>query len=283
MSWKMRGILGVLGLAAAFLSWQFLSSFKVTQPNTKTSAADNGQLSALLSSNDADRDGLSDSEESVWNADFQNPDTDGDGYLDGEEVASGHNPTVPGPDDYIDGFNGENLSKRLQEMLVAGLAEGSLKPSADTFSSSTAAIADNLAEKLKEQTEVPEPQIIVANDSLAAKQNYVTAVFPIMQALPEDITPQSEDPFVYTPAQQQKLTAVLAKLKETPTPRSWAQFHARLIVSVASIERSYALLAQAEEAKDLVTKLGINNQLVELMYTTLPQIYEDFFSMIENP
>src|SRR3989344_1419590 len=48
---------------------------------------------------DADGDGLTDSEESYWNTDFLNPDTDEDGFLDGEEVASGHDPRVPSSED----------------------------------------------------------------------------------------------------------------------------------------------------------------------------------------
>ena len=54
---------------------------------------------------DADNDGLSDTEESYWNTDFQNPDTDGDGFLDGEEAASRHDPKVPGPYDKLADLN----------------------------------------------------------------------------------------------------------------------------------------------------------------------------------
>ena len=50
---------------------------------------------------DADKDGLTNREESTWNTDFENPDSDGDGFLDGEEVASGHDPLKPGPDDAL--------------------------------------------------------------------------------------------------------------------------------------------------------------------------------------
>src|SRR3989344_7523728 len=50
---------------------------------------------------DVDMDGLSDAEESYWNTDFQDPDTDKDGYLDGEEAASRHDPAKPGPDDSL--------------------------------------------------------------------------------------------------------------------------------------------------------------------------------------
>ncbi len=48
---------------------------------------------------DSDNDGLKDWEENLYKTDLLNPDTDGDGYLDGEEINSGHNPLVKGPND----------------------------------------------------------------------------------------------------------------------------------------------------------------------------------------
>jgi len=48
---------------------------------------------------DTDNDGLQDWEENLYQTDYLNPDTDGDGYLDGEEINSGHNPLVKAPGD----------------------------------------------------------------------------------------------------------------------------------------------------------------------------------------
>ncbi len=50
---------------------------------------------------DSDNDGLRDWEEELYKTDPNNPDTDGDGYLDGEEVDSGHNPLVKAPGDKL--------------------------------------------------------------------------------------------------------------------------------------------------------------------------------------
>ena len=44
---------------------------------------------------DPDNDGLKNWEEDTYRTDPRNPDTDGDGYLDGEETASGYDPTIP--------------------------------------------------------------------------------------------------------------------------------------------------------------------------------------------
>jgi len=48
---------------------------------------------------DSDNDGLKDWQENLYRTDANNPDTDGDGYLDGEEIDSGHNPLVKSPGD----------------------------------------------------------------------------------------------------------------------------------------------------------------------------------------
>lgn len=50
---------------------------------------------------DSDNDGLKDWQEELYKTDPYNPDTDGDGYLDGEEVNSGHNPLVKAPGDEV--------------------------------------------------------------------------------------------------------------------------------------------------------------------------------------
>lgn len=46
--------------------------------------------------NDPDQDGLNDEMEAFYGTDPNNPDTDGDGHSDGEEVAGGYDPLLPG-------------------------------------------------------------------------------------------------------------------------------------------------------------------------------------------
>jgi hypothetical protein len=59
---------------------------------------------------DQDNDGLKNWEETLWKTDPNNPDTDGDGTNDGNEINQGRDPVVKGPDDNIEGilFNGSN-------------------------------------------------------------------------------------------------------------------------------------------------------------------------------
>lgn len=54
-------------------------------------------LKTDMNNPDTDGDGLNDGDEVIiWKTDPLKPDTDGDGYLDGEEVRNGYNPLGPG-------------------------------------------------------------------------------------------------------------------------------------------------------------------------------------------
>ncbi len=67
---------------------------------------------------DRDQDGLSDEEEKALGTDWQNPDTDGDGYTDGVEVSGGFNPLVPAPGDRFSEKDAKKVSKVVE---VAGV------------------------------------------------------------------------------------------------------------------------------------------------------------------
>jgi len=73
-----------------------VSSFKPAENRTLTitEAYENADL-------DSDGDGLRDWEEALWKTDPFNPDTDGDGTVDGREISDSRDPTVKGPDDKI--------------------------------------------------------------------------------------------------------------------------------------------------------------------------------------
>lgn len=107
-----------------------------------------GVAKPLLSpEEDVDQDGLSNTDESYWNTDFQNPDTDHDGYLDGEEVVSGFDPRESASDprgdslsDTVYGtvkviqagdFMDVNLTDNVSGLLAGGIAAGDLTREAD--------------------------------------------------------------------------------------------------------------------------------------------------------
>ncbi len=74
-----------------------------SQPSPSPSAAVESSTPLVTSSqpvgsnaDDPDQDGLNNAEERLYGTDPNNPDTDGDGYPDGEEVKNGYNPLGSG-------------------------------------------------------------------------------------------------------------------------------------------------------------------------------------------
>lgn len=127
MTHKIKVFLTFMVLGASFSVFTFFKSIDVRVPALKELKS--SVLSAI--DNDRDDDGLDNTEESYWNTDFQNPDTDGDGFLDGEEIASGHDPLIPGPEDFLP--TDANLTKKLSSLALSGLYEGSLKNDSDDY------------------------------------------------------------------------------------------------------------------------------------------------------
>lgn len=84
---------------------------------------------------DADTDGLKNWEEEIYKTDPRNPDTDGDGYLDGEEIASGYDPAIKAPDDALEGTDAsvprqapKNLTVYLAQILSQKISAGEIDP-----------------------------------------------------------------------------------------------------------------------------------------------------------
>lgn len=108
-------ILGVLGGTIALIIARFRTPATEVSQNPQTSSlpgANTGGQQVVDPTGDSDVDGLTNADEKLWGANPNNPDTDGDGFKDGEEVSSNHNPTIPGPNDKLPaGFvPGQNIA-----------------------------------------------------------------------------------------------------------------------------------------------------------------------------
>ncbi|MDP3696661.1 MAG: hypothetical protein Q8R55_01360 [Candidatus Taylorbacteria bacterium] len=131
-------------------------------------------------SDDVDNDGLSNTDESYWNTDFENPDSDGDGFIDGEEVTSRHDPTVAGPNDKMSDLN---ITQKAANLAISGLVEGSLKPSSlnylDSLDSVSLAVIDD---GLKTFISYPEDlKLTIIEPSPENQQAYITALEPVWE------------------------------------------------------------------------------------------------------
>lgn len=88
-----------------------------TPPTTPTTPPANPFPATLHPGLDSDSDGLTDVEESVvYNTGIQLPDTDGDGFLDGNEVFSLYDPKMPSPAT----LSGDGITKPFSTSLVPG-------------------------------------------------------------------------------------------------------------------------------------------------------------------
>src|SRR3989344_2039109 len=120
---------------------------------------------------DVDKDGLANREESYWNTDFQNPDTDGDGFLDGEEVASGHDPLKPGPNDLLD--SSPNLTEKIQNLVVGGLYSKDLKPDNKNFDSSIGNISAVIVDDFYQSQTSQKTQLTLVDNTKENQEFYL--------------------------------------------------------------------------------------------------------------
>ena len=128
MSPKLKVTLGILLLVAGFLVVRLGLFFKHSiQSASRFNSGPQvlGTTEENPAYKDYDHDGIADEDEAYYRTDAFNRDTDGDGYLDGEEVATGTNPTKKDPPKVISQEE-SNLTKKLTSRAVAGIYAGDL-------------------------------------------------------------------------------------------------------------------------------------------------------------
>ena len=147
---------------------------------------------------DYDKDGLKDWEEALWKTDPKSPDTDGDGTLDGEEVASKRNPVVRGPADMLNEERGSADSLYAENDKGSGnLTEQFTKAFSRTFgprviggggklsASDMAGIANYLPSKESLLASAPEVKvsdlIISEKKDVAHVKEYFSRVFAVYE------------------------------------------------------------------------------------------------------
>lgn len=170
---------GLMALVAVFLVFVASKYLKIELPNV---GRQQSNLSFELD-NDWDNDGLINREESYWDTDPNNPDTDGDGYLDGEEVASGHDPLIPSPDDVLS--TDDNLTMKMSQLALAGLVEGSLKSGSPNYERSLNDLTTIIAEDAFNSFEVDLSKIdlkVVSSDKFS-QQKYIEELSPVFEEL----------------------------------------------------------------------------------------------------
>lgn len=91
----------IILIALGIIALGFFAAKYPFSKNEKREAANNTTMLTTKIYTDTDKDGLFDWQEALWGTDIKNPDTDGDGTTDGEEVKNNRNPLVKGPRDEL--------------------------------------------------------------------------------------------------------------------------------------------------------------------------------------
>lgn len=231
MASKIKVFVGFLALIALVSVLSLFDSFSNSSLSGKTANIVKSSISFAVD-NDVDKDGLSNRDESYWNTDFQNPDTDGDGYLDGEEVASSHDPLIPSPNDLIDN---DNLTAKLSNLTLAGLYEGSLKSNNPSFINSIGDLASSIADEADQNLTTyisHRPASIIS--TLENQNYYIKQISPLMENLfstyifgLERIGREESDNKIasFFKNQSEKYEMVLSDLSQISPPKNWESNH----------------------------------------------------------
>ena len=129
---------------------------------------------------DPDHDGLSNQQEVIWGSDPFNPDSDGDGFKDGEEVNSGHNPLIPGPADLI---NDDNLTNQISELTASAIYTGALNPDNSSYAQSLNDITSSVTDSgiyLFNKT-IDASEFVTTKGDSSANLAHAKAVIPLVQ------------------------------------------------------------------------------------------------------
>ncbi len=289
MTPKIKLTAGILALTAGLAVWQFLSTFKVAVVENRPSQDTSASLTPDLFSDpgDTDHDGLTDQEESYWGTDFQNPDTDGDGFKDGEEVATDHDPTVAGPKDSL---RDENLTDVFSTLTFSGLVEGSLKPNNPAYRESldtlTATLAHNALKAQGAKADRTRIHTIASNNATHA--TYVSEATDVIQRFLKELggqlfylqnasTKSDSDIQIYFQSEAANLDSLANEAYAISVPQPWMANDISLIESIVSLGNIDASLAaaQTDPLRSVAALQGIN-----IIIETVPQILRSYVAQI---
>lgn len=297
MSGKLRIVLGVLVLAAAGSVSYLLPSLS---PANKTAAIED-TLALKNDLGDSDKDGLIDRDEVYWRTDINNPDTDGDGFKDGEEVLTGHNPLVKGPDDFLDPT--QNATQRITELAIGGILAGDLDPSSPNYEASVKMLAEEMATQYGRTITIPRDTLQIIADSDEVKIEYArtmsTAFLKIILPAINDTNTffdtygdiplasrswVTENPKLYGAFSKEarRLASVMQdralKIVAIPVPKLFEPQHVGAVTMLRAQQRYYELLAAFKE--DPLLGSSALNGLLRLQYEGTRNLMYDFTSAL---
>jgi len=245
---------------------------------------------------DWDNDGLNNREESFWGTNPNKPDTDGDGYLDGEEVASSHDPLIKAPGDFLP--TKDNLTMKMSQLALAGLVEGSLKPDSPNYKASlnnlAAIIAGDAISSLT--TDTSKIDLTTTASDKFFQQTYIEELSPIYKELLRVFVEQMLEleknlndigafgmayggvskSFSGSSSRYENIFDDLIKIS---VPKNWKENHLEIIKLTG--ELSQASQAVVSGANDPIKSAAGLNKIIRL-WKALPKITKSYSEKIRS-
>lgn len=298
MSMKLKITLGALLLIAGFLVVRLGLFFKQSV-QTATTANLSQQVAGAsdehLAARDSDNDGIPDVNEAYYRTDPSNPDTDGDGFLDGEEIVSGFNPARKEEASERNKKTG-NATASLAEHIVAGLYVGDLsskkvgeKKYLENIGFLTLATVDEVSSLLNPLSTSNTALIIVAK-SKESQNNYLVQTAALLEG--PFLSSFTQQPYVLNQAANFLATNKYAAAAEIfrnyfltysnaysqllaiPVPENWINFHQHLLIIFRKISLNYLALTKLDNDPLLaMTALqDLPNNLLEIDYSLIQNL-----------
>lgn len=262
------------------------SFFDVFRGVRSANIYDSAKPLALSLEDDVDQDGLSNSDEAYWNTDLQNPDTDGDGFLDGEEVASGFDPREPSShelgDKLADTVYGApqdvdadfNITNNLSEMLVNGIQAQDLKPGVDDekFANGVNAVSLSVIDNFYKTQAPPSFTPAIVENS---KENQIAYLDAVAQIIKKDLLefPQRAnlsagitDQLPFFAAKSAQFRISYDKISVLKIPEDWLDINTNILELLYLFHLNYGAIANydADMMKATLAMAELSNLNVEL-------------------
>lgn len=219
---------------------------------------------------DSDHDGIPDIYEAYYHTDPFNPNTDGDGYLDGEEVAEGCSPIIPAPNDC--GFKGripQNVTEHFSSLMLGGLLSNDLK--GDPASSSYLGLLIDDALRTK--------QILLSVDDINSKkttsiitqtpQKYLNAIESVFKKYffinkYGNLNSMDYENFDFS-SYAENLNQLYGELIQISPPQDWEQTHENLVKFTLELKNYFSNLndQKRDPLKALITISNTESLLSE--------------------
>ncbi|MEK7151470.1 MAG: hypothetical protein AAB784_02025 [Patescibacteria group bacterium] len=279
MSKKIKVSLGILLLLAGFLIVRvglYLKNSvqKSNLASVKGVTKPENELISILK--DSDADGIIDYDEAYYRTSAFDSDSDDDGYLDGEEVATGTNPSKK---DAVPTQTIENITANFGQRLVAGIYAGDLNPRNGKDRKYEEGLDQLSFAVIDEAQQVLSPSIDnellnIVPDTPGSMEIYLQTIGTVMEGSFLDAflsQPQSLNKIATLLSSNQKLEAqkmltelssnyatTFEQLKKIPIPKKFLTFHNSLLRTFGELSNNYRSLVNLEN-DPMLAIVALNN------------------------